>query len=123
MGNFLYEIYQGSPTLILLNVLNVLKLLNVLTFLNVLNMPKDQSLACFFFNTEENEALQANDASLSTFRSLSTRSIPSTFSNVKVYCPMVFRKKILWAFKKEQVTSSQTNEQHTDGWTYHILRI
>ena len=57
MGNFLYEIYQGSPTLILLNVLNVLKLLNVLTFLNVLNMPKDQSLACFFFSIQRKTRL------------------------------------------------------------------
>ena len=50
MNPFLYEDYQGGPTLTLLNVLSLLGvpyILNVLNVLNVLNMPKDALLACW----------------------------------------------------------------------------
>ena len=44
MSRFLHRNNQGSPTLILLNVLGVLGALHVI---NVLNVPMDASLACW----------------------------------------------------------------------------
>ena len=56
MSRFLYENYRGSPTSILLgvldvrnvlNVVNVLHVLHALQALHVLNMPMNASLAIF----------------------------------------------------------------------------
>ena len=112
MCNFRNGIYQGSPTLILLNVLTVL---------NVLNMPKDPSLACWalFFKYRGKQGSAGQWCVLKHIQIIKHTQHTKHIQQCQSWPPDGLQKEnhMFLAFEKGQVTNGQTQRTaHTAHW-------